>query len=172
MQRPILNIDEIQFEPWDKAFGDSARPPERYGARKAELGRRLGARKLGYNVTAILPGKRAYPAHNHRVNEEMFLILEGEGELRVGAERWQVRQGDVIACPPGGPETAHQLINTSSERELKVLNVSSAEATDVIEYPDSGKVAYGVLSAGADGKPQLFRGLCRADAGVDYWDGE
>ena len=172
MHRPIVNLDELVYEPWDRNFPPTSRPPERYGAQRAEVGRRLGARKLGYNVTRLHPGKRAFPRHNHRVNEEMFLILAGTGELRVGDERWSVRKGDVIACPPGGPETAHQLVNTSATEPLDVLSVSTFEATDIVEYPDGGKVGYGVMTPGADGKPQLFRGLCRADAPVDYWDGE
>ncbi len=32
----------------------------------------------------------------------MFLILEGEGELRFGEERHPIRKHDVIACPPAG----------------------------------------------------------------------
>src|SRR5262245_45007251 len=44
--------------------------------------------------------------------EEMFLIIEGERELRFGDKRYPIRKHDVIACPPGGPEVAHQIINT------------------------------------------------------------
>lgn len=44
----------------------------------------------------------------------MFLILEGEGELRFGDERYPIRKYDVIACPTGGPEVAHQIINTGA----------------------------------------------------------
>ena len=172
MTRPIVNLQDLQFEPWDRAFPNTSRPPDAFGATKAAIGASIGARKLGYNVTAIAPGKRAYPVHNHRVNEEMFLVLEGEGELRVGGETWTVRPGDVIACPPGGPETAHQLRNTSTDKELRVFCISTSEPTDVIEYPDSAKVAYGVMTPGPDGRPQLFRGITRAGSDVGYWDGE
>ncbi|HLY79512.1 MAG TPA: cupin domain-containing protein [Caulobacteraceae bacterium] len=172
MSRPIINIDELEFRPWDEAFPDGDKPPPEFGARKAELGAKLGARKLGYNVSAIAPGKRAFPVHNHRVNEEMFLILDGAGELVVGDERWPVRKGDVIACPPGGPETAHQLHNTSHDTELKVLSVSTSEQADVVEYPVGGKIAVGVMTPGADGKPQLMRHLFKDGAEPDYWEGE
>lgn len=173
MERPIVNLDELEYEPWDSGFTNTSRPPERYGARRALIGKRLGARKLGYNVTRILPGKRAYPRHNHRVNEEMFMIVDGEGELRVGDATWPVRKGDIIACPPGGPEAAHQLVNTSTDRELAVFSLSTMELTDVIEYPDSAKVGYGVVSVQPDGKRELLRGMVRRDeAAVDYWEGE
>ena len=53
------------------------------------------------------------------------------------------RIGDIIACPPGGPETAHQLINTG-EGELKYLAVSTKLSPELCEYPDSGK--FGVMA--------------------------
>src|SRR5205823_1826507 len=108
MKQPFINMDTLEFEPWDKGFPPSEAPPPDYGARVARVSSLLGAKKLGYNVTVLLPGKHAYPRHSHRVNEELFVILDGEGELRVGDDKWPVRRGDIIACPPGGPETAHQ----------------------------------------------------------------
>ncbi len=172
MNPPIINLDALDFVRWNTRYPPDQQPPlDRYGADTAKVGERIGARRLGYNVTAIDPGKPAYPAHNHRVNEEMFLVLDGAGELRVGGERFPVRQGDIIACPPGGPESAHQLINTGAA-PLKVLMVSTFLDSDIIEYPDSGKTAYGVLTPGPDGKPQLLRGIARNDQQPKYWEGE
>jgi uncharacterized cupin superfamily protein len=171
MARPIINLDELEFVRWSSRFSQPQQPPEGYGADVADIGRKIGARKMGYNITVIDPGKAAYPAHAHQINEEMFLVLEGQGEVRIGAERHAVRAGDVIACPPGGPETAHQLRNTGTA-PLKVLSVSTFETADIIEYPDSGKTAYGVLIAGPDGKPQLKRGITRNTDQPGYWDGE
>jgi uncharacterized cupin superfamily protein len=173
MVRPILNIDEVQFRDWGHNAGWPAgtNAPEHYHARLGDIGRRLGAQKLGYNVTVVAVGKRAFPMHNHRANEEMFFILSGEGELRVGTERYRIRTGDVISCPPGGPETAHQIINTSNT-ELKYLAVSTRISPEIAEYPESGK--FGVLAefTDSDGKPQLFRFVGREKLNVDYWDGE
>ncbi len=170
--RPIVNLDELRFEPWSKGFPPDEKPPEGFEARKADVAQRIGAKKLGYNVTAIAPGKCAYPLHNHRVNEEMFLVLEGDGELRVGEETWPVRVGDFIACPPGGPETAHQLKNTSGDKDLTILAVSTFEETDIIEYPRTGKIAFGGLFQDADGRPTLIRGLHRQGEDAGYWEGE
>jgi uncharacterized cupin superfamily protein len=132
----------------------------------------VGAQKLGYNITAVPAGKRAFPFHNHRVNEEMFFILEGTGEVRIGEAVYPIRAGDVIACPPGGKETAHQIANTGSS-ELRYLAVSTRMTPDIAEYPDSGK--FGVLAefpSGADGKPRTFRFVGREGNAVPYWDGE
>src|SRR6185437_15237837 len=124
--KPVLNIADAQYTDLaenSRRMG-AEMPAERYGGRRAELGRVMGARKLGYNVTAIAPGKRAYPFHNHRVNEEMFFVLEGTGEVRMGETVYPIRAGDIIACPPGGAEAAHQIRN-SGDVELKYLAVST-----------------------------------------------
>ena len=115
MPKPILNIADVEF----RKVGHGANmpgaenAPEKFSAQVGDIGRRLGAQKLGYNLTVVPPGKRAWPFHNHRVNEEMFFVLEGEGEVRIGKDCFPIRKGDVIAHPPGGPDTAHQIINTS-----------------------------------------------------------
>lgn len=122
----------------------------------------IGAQKLGFNVTVVPPGKRAVPFHNHRVNEELFFILEGEGEVRIGAETFKIKQGDLISNPPGGAETAHQIINTS-DKELKYLAVSTKLYPEIADYPDSKK--FGVLA-------ENFRFLGREQDSLGYFDGE
>jgi len=173
MDRRIVNLDELQYEPWDKYFPPNAAPPrERFGAEVARISGTVGAQKLGYNVTVLKAGKKAYPRHAHRVNEELFLVLEGEGQVRIGDETFPIRKGDLISCPPGGPETAHQLINSSPDRDLKVLSISTMESPDIVEYPDAGNIAFGGLFKGPDGKPAPMRKLFKADdTKAGYWDG-
>jgi uncharacterized cupin superfamily protein len=164
MKRPIINIADLEFRAND--HGD------RFSSRIGFIGAKVGAQKLGYNVTIVPAGKRAFPFHNHRVNEEMFFILEGEGEVRIGEDRFPIRQGDVIACPPGGAEAAHQIVNTSSA-DIKYLAVSTSMSPEIAEYPDSKK--FGViadLGAGPDGKPRRWRFLGRDNLCIDYYDGE
>lgn len=154
------------------AFAASGAAKERYDARMGMIASQLGAQKLGYNITAIPPGKRAFPFHNHHVNEEMFFVLEGTGEVRIGEAVYPIRPGDIIACPAGGKETAHQIINNGSA-ELKYLAVSTKLSPEIGEYPDSGK--FGVLAeypAGADNKPRGFRFIGRTEKSGDYWEGE
>lgn len=168
----IVNLANLKFVRWDTHFPPDQKPPqERFGASVAPVGQQLGARKLGYNVTIIDAGKAAYPLHNHHVNEEMFLILDGEGELRLGKERHRVKAGDIVACPPGGQQTAHQLRNMGTA-PLKILMVSTMLDADVVEYPDSGKIGFGATTTGADGKPTRLRGVARQSDQPKYWDGE
>lgn len=172
MSIPILNVADVEFEERHVALQPAGPAAERYAARIGAVGARLGARKLGYNITAVPPGKRAFPFHNHHVNEEMAFILQGSGEVRIGAQVYPVRAGDVIAFPPGGPETAHQIINTGSE-EMRYLAVSTRLSPEVGEYPDSGK--FGLLEdlpPGEDGQPRRFFFLGRPGESLNYWEGE
>lgn len=174
MAKPILNLDELEpipFEVLNKQYGGGAMP-EKFAGGMAPIGYRLSAKKLGYNLTVVPPGKRAFPFHSHHVNEEMFFVIEGAGEVRIGGDTWPIRAGDVIACPPGGPETAHQIVNTG-DVTLRYLAVSSMESPEICEYPDSGKFAIKHdTGRSADGKPQGFRHVGRPADGRDYWDGE
>lgn len=172
MSKSIINIADVELKPRPPAFAATGEAAERYDARMGMIAPHLGAQKLGYNVTAVPPGKRAFPFHNHHVNEEMFFVLEGAGEVRIGENTYPIRQGDIVACPSGGKETAHQINNTGNV-ELKYLAVSTKISPEIAEYPDSGK--FGVLAeypAGADGKPRGFRFVGRAEQNVNYWDGE
>jgi len=143
----------------------------KYESRHAVVGSELGARKLGYNITELQPGKAAFPYHFHHVNEEMFLVLEGEGTLRWTGGKSPLRAGDLVCCPPG-PEGAHQILNTGSG-PLRYLALSTTEDPDVYEYPDSGK--FGVVSgrpAGGRRSDAAFAIFAFKNAGVDYWEGE
>ena len=169
--RPIVNLDEVELEDRHPMFQAQGAAADRFASRSGAIGSRIGARLLGYNVTAVPPGKRAFPLHNHHANEEMFFVLEGRGELRVGEARYPLRPGDFVANPPGGPEHAHQIINTG-ESELKYLAVSTMIYPEVVEYPDSGKLACMSRQSRADGTLRVLRHVARPGDAVGYWEGE
>lgn len=157
--KPILNLDEAAF--------DDVEDNGIYTSRRATISDLIGARDLGYNLTVLPPGKVQCPFHSHHGEEEMFFILEGEGELRFGNERYTIRRHDVIACPTGGADVAHQIVNTGSV-DLRYLAVSTLMPVEVCEYPDSGKVS---AVAGKRGDRDI-RHMFRAADAVDYYDGE
>ena len=97
----------------------------------------------------------------------MFFILEGEGELRFGDQRYPIRKNDVIACPTGGAEVAHQIVNTGTAT-MRYLSLSTKAALEVCEYPDSQKVLVSVRDLGRTGLRKLFR----LESAVDYYDRE
>ncbi len=172
MNRPIVNLDEVELVSRPSAFAASGEAADRFDAKMGMIGPALGAVQLGYNITCVPAGKCAFPFHNHRVNEEMFLVLSGSGEIRIGAKVYPVKEHDIIACPAGGEETAHQLKNTGAD-ELKFLAVSTKLSPEIANYPDSGKFAViAEFPPDAAGEAQGFRYVGREDGSIDYWDGE
>lgn len=131
-----------------------------------------GARYLGARYSVVPAGKRAWPFHNHHANDEMFIVMEGEGILRFGDDEYRLKPGDVAVCPTGGTETAHQIIGTGANG-IKYFAVSSMREPDIGEYPETGKL--GVFAGTPPGGDQAGRTISKfidGGAEVGYWDGE
>ena len=71
-----------------REFGDSSR----------ELGTGAGSVETGLNHSDIPPGKLNCPLHCHASEEEVFVVLEGDGVCILGEH--PVRVGSVVARPP------------------------------------------------------------------------
>ncbi len=150
----VVNIDELKLDHFVKG--------EKFEGNSVRIGPLLGAKDLGYSYDVVPPGKRSCPFHSHRGEEELFFIVRGKGLLRYGNETRPIRAGDVICCPTGGPETAHQIVN-DSDAELAYLSISTMLPSEVCEYPDSNKI--GAFAGG-------LRHMARAGDSVDYWTDE
>ncbi|AYM66194.1 cupin domain-containing protein [Agrobacterium fabrum] len=158
MPHPIVNIDSVAPQELPEPYAPTGPAAALYAPRVARIGLLIGANALGCNLIVLAPGKRAFPFHNHRNNEEMFIILEGCGEVRIGDETFPIKAHDMISCPAGDPKTAHQICNTSGEI-LRYVAISTMHATDIVEYPDSGRfrIVHGPTSNGS------------ADESLDIW---
>jgi uncharacterized cupin superfamily protein len=95
----------------------------------------------------------------------------GEGTYRIGGAEHDVKAGDVCAAPRGGPETAHQLVNTGTGA-LRYVGISTRNDPDVVEYPDSGKFAALAIAPGASFMDAHLKFVGRAENSGDYWEGE
>jgi uncharacterized cupin superfamily protein len=157
--RPFMNLDAVEF--------DDIEENGLYTSRRGQISDHIGARRLGYNLTVVAPGAAQCPFHSHHAEEEMFLILDGEGELRFGDQRYPIRRHDVIACPTGGAEVAHQIINTGTS-PLRYLALSNVAEVESCEYPDSQKIS---VVAGPRGA-RTVREMFRVETTVDYYDRE
>ena len=157
-QRLIRNFNDVDLE-------QQVREPL-YETLAARLAVGTAARKLGASIDTVAPGKRSCPYHLHHAQEEMFIVIEGSGTLRVAGEMLPLRVGDVVFVPPG-PEYPHQIINTS-QAPLRYLSISTRESPEICEYPDSGKF---FATASTDGAED-FEALQRSGQNLDYWDQE
>lgn len=144
---------------WD---GEEER--ETFGFKDWWVGAKVGSELIGGSMYEITPGKRLWPYHTHHANEEWVVVLRGRPTLRTPEGERELAEGDV-ACFPRGKEGLHQVINRSDE-PVRVLMLSTLLLPEVIEYPDSGKVA---ATSPKDGR--LFRASLDEPL-LDYWDGE
>lgn len=148
-------------------FGDKWDEPSRprppgYALRQLGVGRRLGGELLGASLYELPPGERTGPYHWHAGNEELLLVLGGRPTLRTPEGERELERGELVVFLRS-PEGSHQLRNETAE-PARLLMLSTRVAPEIVEYPDSGKV--GVFTG--RGPPRVLR----ADAEVDYWEGE
>jgi len=158
--RPVINIDDVPLA--DRGNGGQ------FALRWGRVGPTLGLFNLGCAVHVVPPGKKAFPFHRHHAMDELFYVVAGEGQYRWGDEMLPVKAGDLVAAPAG--TRAHQLINTGTQ-DLRYLGISSVAATEVVDYPDSGKI--GVMAGVKEGdfKTATYAGVGRMQK-ADYFDGE
>jgi uncharacterized cupin superfamily protein len=126
--------------------------------------RGLMAGKLGVSQWELAPGKKSFPFHRHHVTEEALYVLSGNAKVRTEQGETPIGPGDFVSFPAGG--SAHQLINDGAV-PCVFLGISSGIGADVVEYPDSGKVAVAVGQPGS-GKRYVFEEKSQ----VDYFKGE
>ena len=98
------------------------------------------------------------PPHCHSAEEELFVVLDGDGVLLLdGEDERPLRRGHVVARP-AGTGVAHAFRGGGAG--LTFLAWGHRDPSDICFYPRSGKVSVRGVKA-------VFR-VQR----VDYWDGE
>ncbi|MFN2432984.1 MAG: cupin domain-containing protein [Gemmatimonadota bacterium] len=119
----------------------------------------------------MAPGERPWPFHFHHVNEELFYVLSGRGELRTPGGVLELEPGDAVCCAPG-PGGAHAL-RGGAQGTFEYLAISTLKEPEVSEYPDSGKICVMVGAApGADSAARRVDATFRLRDAVSYLEGE
>jgi mannose-6-phosphate isomerase-like protein (cupin superfamily) len=100
-QALIRNIAEV---PWDEL-------PGHFGGALSKLlvhPETTGSRHVDHRISTYQP--KAYVApHTHRIQEQVYHVLAGQGLMEIAGKRQVVREHDVIFIPPG---IEHALYNT------------------------------------------------------------
>ncbi|HUJ92683.1 MAG TPA: cupin domain-containing protein [Gaiellaceae bacterium] len=141
-----------------------------FGGVAKRVGAAAGARQTGLNWVALPPNEEGAPPHCHSAEEELFVVLDGEGTLELWGgpqpggppptepqETHPVRRGSVVARP-AGTRISHCF--RAGGAGLTYLSYGTREPSDICYYPRSNKV--------------FFRGLgviARLEP-LDYFDGE
>ena len=78
-------------------------PPEHYGGAYSKMLVRpeaTGSKILDYRISVYQP-KAYVKLHRHKIQEQVYHVLDGEGLMEMDGERTVVKKDDVIFIPPG-----------------------------------------------------------------------
>jgi uncharacterized cupin superfamily protein len=148
--RPQTIVNLEQVEP-----SEVTRP--RVSRVRRNLGLAAGSVTIGLQHVEVRPGKESAPPHCHSLEEEIFVMLGGDGTLVLGEEEVPVRAGHVISRPPA-TKVAH--VFRAGQGGLEFLAFGTREPADVCYYPRSNKINFGGVGV-----------IARLER-LDYWDGE
>ena len=97
----IRNIAEVPWRQFPDHFGGALSKP-------LVMPETAASRHIDYRISMYQP--MAYVArHKHKVQEQIYHVLEGEGLMEIGSKKTVVRRHDVIFVPPG---IEHSIENT------------------------------------------------------------
>jgi uncharacterized cupin superfamily protein len=150
----VVNVDEVEGE---------------YGGLWKRVAHEAGATRTGLNWAHLPPHEEGAPPHAHSVEEELYVVLDGEGTLELWGrprpgdplqtepqETRELRAGHVVSRPPGSGAACLR----TGESPMTYLAYGTREPNDMCYYPRSNKI--------------FFRGLgliARLEP-LEYSDGE
>jgi quercetin dioxygenase-like cupin family protein len=127
--------------PADEAYW---RPSNQMGVLNTDLAKQLEATTLGARLWRLQPGQ-ASTRHRHRTPQELYVLLEGSGRIRIG--------GDVHTLAPLSsvlvePNEVRQLFNDTDADQLWLIVSAPPEPANTLTmtpetlawaYPDGPK---------------------------------
>ncbi len=131
MKKPefIKSCEELRTDASFSYPGDT----ETFGT-GASLSRKLGLRKIGINYEILQPGDRSSWPHAHKEEEEFILILEGDAQIWIDGNVFDIGAGDCVGLPAGTGH-AHTILN-NSDKEVRAIVVGEMDVpNDKIFYP-------------------------------------
>jgi len=123
------------------------------GVLNTDLARQLGARELGARLWRLAPGQ-ASTRHRHRRTEELYVLLEGTGRMRVGSEVLTLAPLSAVVV---SPRTVRQLFNDTDSDQLWLVVGAPTEPANTLEmspeeladlYPDGPRALPPELDSG------------------------
>jgi uncharacterized cupin superfamily protein len=144
----VVALDDVPARPTRRGRTDMER---------RDIGRPAGSVDSGLKWVSVAPGAESPPPHCHSAEEELFVVLDGSGVLRLDDEEQPVSRGSLVARP-AGTGVAHSF--AAGPDGLTLLAYGERDPRDVCWYPRSQKLYVRGVKA-------MFR-----VERLDYWDGE
>jgi uncharacterized cupin superfamily protein len=120
------------------------RPSSQMGVLNTDLGKQLGATTLGARLWRLTPGQ-ASTRHRHVQQEELSVLLDGTGRMRVDEDLLTLQPLSTVHVDHG---TVRQLFNDTDADALWLVVGAPPEAANTLEmteeqlrvlYPDGPK---------------------------------
>jgi uncharacterized cupin superfamily protein len=120
------------------------RPSNQMKVENTDLGKQLEAERLGARLWRLAPGQ-ASTRHRHLEQEELYVLLEGRGRIRIDGELLTLAPLDTVLV---GPESVRQPFNDTDADQLWLVVGAPREAANTLEmneetlrslYPDGPK---------------------------------
>lgn len=120
------------------------RPSNQMGIENTDLGGQLEARQLGARLWRLKPGQ-ASTRHRHFEQEELYLLLEGSGRIRIDGDLLTLEPLDTVLVEP---DSTRQIFNDTDADQLWFVAGAPPEAANTLEmsaeqlaalYPDGPK---------------------------------
>jgi len=120
------------------------RESNQMGVLNTDLAKQLAAATLGARLWRLRPGQ-ASTRHRHRVTEELYVLLEGTGRLRVGDDLLTLAPLSSVLVEP---DTVRQPFNDTDADQLWLVVGAPPEPANTLEmteqelrhlYPDGPK---------------------------------
>ena len=130
----IVKLDDVDPVPFDQ---------DDCGCVDRDLGRAAGSVRAGLVHLVVEAGKLNCPPHCHSAEEELFVVLDGEGACLLGDDEHPMRRGSVVGRPPG-TGVAHAF-----RGPLTLLAYGTRDTNDVCYYPRTKKIHWRGLGVAA-----------------------
>jgi len=120
------------------------RPSNQMGVLNTDLAKQLGAATLGARLWRLAPGQSS-TRHRHTHEDELYVVLEGRGRVRVGDELLTLEPLSALYVEA---ETLRQVFNDTDADALWLVVGAPPEAANTLEmseeqlaymYPDGPK---------------------------------
>jgi len=150
----IVALEDVELE--TEEAGDVA-------TTERDVARAAGSVRTGLRYNTVAAGKLNCPPHWHGNEHELFVVLEGGGELLLYdnegevAETHALRAGHCVARPGPGPRMAHAL--RGGPDGMTYLAYGMRDRGEIVYYPRSRKAWLGGV-------------MVRLELVDDYWEGE
>jgi quercetin dioxygenase-like cupin family protein len=108
------------------------RPSNQMGVDNTDLGKQLEAKNLGARLWRLRPGQ-ASTRHRHPTQEELYVLLEGTGRMRVADDLLTLSALDAVLVEP---DTVRQVFNDTDAEALWLVAGAPQEAANTLEMSD------------------------------------